>query len=421
MVDNKENKLCGYPNAITYECSKKIIEQMDRNICKINYENIQGTGFFCKIPFPNQKKYLPVLITNNHIINSDLFLKKNVKIQLDIKSEQDLKEIILKNRIKYTNEEYDTTIIELKEEDNINNYLELDDIIINDILNNINKTKEYINETIYAIQYPDNKLSVSYGVLENIYADKKYEFQHKCSTKVGSSGSPLLNINNKIIGIHKEGYSKYNIGTFISYPIKDFIECYNNKQNFNKKYKLKISDTKTNLDLEMKYIGNEGLIDLCKIKFNKLKKLIISYNDISDIKVLENAKFDKLEYLDLSINQISDINILEKVNFKGLKEIKLGLNQISDIKVLEKVKFDKLEILNLSGNQISDINILEKVNFKRLKELYLNLNNISDIQVFGKVKFDKLEILDLTGNQILKRENESIISKLKSKIKKLNI
>ena len=96
MVDNKENKLCGYPNTITYECSKKIIEQMDRNICKINYENIQGTGFFCKIPFPNQKKYLPVLITNNHIINSDLFLKKNVKIQLDIKSEQDLKEIILR-------------------------------------------------------------------------------------------------------------------------------------------------------------------------------------------------------------------------------------------------------------------------------------------------------------------------------------
>ena len=55
--------------------------------------------------------------------------------------------------MKYTNEEYDITIIEIKEEDNIKNYLELDDIIINDILNNNNKNKEYINETIYIIQY----------------------------------------------------------------------------------------------------------------------------------------------------------------------------------------------------------------------------------------------------------------------------
>ena len=39
--------------------------------------------------------------------------------------------------MKYTNEEYDITIIEIKEEDNINHYLELDDIILNDILNNI--------------------------------------------------------------------------------------------------------------------------------------------------------------------------------------------------------------------------------------------------------------------------------------------
>ena len=36
--------------------------------------------------------------------------------------------------MKYTNEEYDITIIEIKKEDNINNYLELDDILINDII-----------------------------------------------------------------------------------------------------------------------------------------------------------------------------------------------------------------------------------------------------------------------------------------------
>ena len=37
-----------------------------------------------------------------------------------------------------------------------------DDIIINDIVNNINKNKGYINETIYIIKYPENKTFI-YG------------------------------------------------------------------------------------------------------------------------------------------------------------------------------------------------------------------------------------------------------------------
>ena len=35
--------------------------------------------------------------------------------------------------MKYTNDEYNITIIEIKEEDNINSYLELDDTIMNDV------------------------------------------------------------------------------------------------------------------------------------------------------------------------------------------------------------------------------------------------------------------------------------------------
>ena len=150
MEDNKESILSNYPNVISYECSKKIITQMERNICKINIGQTQGTGFFCKIPFPNKEKMLPVLMTNNHVINNDILYNDNFKIKLDIEEEENLKEIILnKSRMKYTNEEYDITIIEIKEEDNITHYLELDDIIINDIVNNINKNKGYINETIY--------------------------------------------------------------------------------------------------------------------------------------------------------------------------------------------------------------------------------------------------------------------------------
>ena len=74
----------------------------------------------------------------------------------------------------------------MNEKDNINNYLELDDEL----------SEEYIDKTIYIIQYPEGELSVSYGILNNICIDKKYNFNHKCSTKGGSSGSPILNIKN---------------------------------------------------------------------------------------------------------------------------------------------------------------------------------------------------------------------------------
>ena len=189
MKGIKESVLTGYPKVISYECSQKIIEQMKKNICKIKVGEQQGTGFFCKIPFPDKNNLLPVLITNNHLINEPLLYKKDGNISINIKEETEIEKINLNDRMKYTNEEYDITIIEIKDQDNIKNYLELDDTIINDILFNKNSNKEYIDETIYIIQYPEGKLSVSYGVLDNIFQDKKYNFNHKCSTKGGSSGS----------------------------------------------------------------------------------------------------------------------------------------------------------------------------------------------------------------------------------------
>jgi len=78
----------------------------------------KGIGFFCIIPFINNEE-LKVLITNNHIIN--LEMEKVIIISINIDNE--IKEIELNDRIKYTNKEYDITIIEIKEKDNINNYI----------------------------------------------------------------------------------------------------------------------------------------------------------------------------------------------------------------------------------------------------------------------------------------------------------
>ncbi len=114
-------------------------------------------------------------------------------------------------------------------------------------------------------------MSVSYGILDNIYEDKKYNFNHKWSTECGASGSPILNINNKLIGIHIERLNKYNKGTFLDYAIKEFIQNELLLKEFNTKYKLSITDTNiTKLDLWGYDIGDEGLKVLCKIEFKEL-------------------------------------------------------------------------------------------------------------------------------------------------------
>ena len=306
----KEDEITGYPKVISFDCTEEIISQMKKNICKIKIDEInkQGTGFFCKIPFPDENNMLKVLITNNHIINEDILYKENQKIPIYIKEEKKERFLNLNNRIKYTNHEkqYDITIIEIKDTDEINNFLELDKNILNDILKDENENDDYKDKTFYIIQYPEGELSVSYGIISNICLDKKYKFTHLCGTKAGSSGSPILNLKNKLIGIHLETNKSKNFGTFLNYPIKDFI-----KKNFNKNdnnNKMNIIDEKIN-EIFLNHINK-------KFKLDIKNEYIINYNPIK--KYLGEDGFKKLKevyfyYKNKICSQFLDSNFHKKV------------------------------------------------------------------------------------------------------------
>ena len=254
-------------------------------------------------------------------------------------------------------------------------------------------------------------------------------FQHKCITNKGSSGSPIFNLKNKIIGIHKE-YNYFNKGIFLNSPIKEFIKQNFNfqEQNDNKNQKKLLKEFKKNYkDIENTDIASlnmtasknklkeEGFNILCQIEFKEMKKLDVHDNKINHIIALKKAKFDKLEELNLRNNNISDISSLSQVNLKYLKILNLGDNHITDISVLEKVEFKDLEQLFLDENKIlSDISILDKVNFEKLKILQLHDNEISNIDVFENSNFPALQNLNLSINQI-----SNIDSLGKSKIKEV--
>ena len=187
----KEKLLNKYPLPVTIEKTEIILKQMKENICKIKNKNGDGTGFFCKIL--NKK----LLITNNHIINEEIIKDKKI-INIKLNDNKIMKDLKIKDY--YTSIKYDTTIIEIEDNDENINYLEIDDEIFDE---NINLDNQSIYNTISKILWWTEGSSIIWYIKWN-----KKNLIYNCSTDHGSSGSPILQLSNqKIIGIHKEGVS----------------------------------------------------------------------------------------------------------------------------------------------------------------------------------------------------------------------
>ena len=225
----KENKIGDNPDSLTAEQMRHALYQMEISICKIKKENnIFGTGFFCKIPFPNKLTLLPVLITCNHVLGiNDITQGKKINFSLnDEKLEYSI--VIDKSRITYTNINYDVTIIEIRpEQDNIKieSFLDVDENIDKD-----NPNDTYKDKSIYILHYEEGKkIKYSIGNIKAI-AEDNFNIRHLCTTNVGSSGCPMINLfNYKVMGVHKGYKNKFNLGTHLKIIIEEF-----NKKNYPK-------------------------------------------------------------------------------------------------------------------------------------------------------------------------------------------
>ena len=217
--------------------NKKILTQLEKCVCKIEkLDGIKATGFLCKIPYPDQFRLLPVLITNNHILKKDdIDVNKTIKIIFE--NDRIVKYIKLGARISYTNakDHIDITIIEIKPNlDGLHYFLDIDESIFDN-----NYKQIYKNKFIYLLQYSKGKPSHSEGIIKNI--NNGY-IEHTCSNDLESSGAPILNLSNfKVIGVHKyKNQNNYNLGLFMKYILHEFnktLQIGYNPNNHNYKEK----------------------------------------------------------------------------------------------------------------------------------------------------------------------------------------
>ena len=380
------------PDPVKITGTETILNQMKNCICKIRINRTNGTGFFCTINCKNKK--INVLMTNYHIINEISYIENNV-LNLFINDDKDVKILNLGIiRKTYFNEKYDLAMIELKEEDNINHFLELDDNLFK------NEIKAFYKDiSIYVIQYPlGNNAAVSYGLSNGI---NNFEINHTCSTEYGSSGSPILNLaNNKVIGIHKKSAKNfnYNIGTCLQFPLNDFFgkdeiiiniikkeneknnETYNNLLNKYEKIKKEFKEIIRIIDNNIPTFYNQIGERLMYILFSNVKGyknvLKLNYGTTIDQMLRIYLKIIKREFLYNNNQKVCFIYNANKIKFGNKTRIecffryidfpKIIVNLIDDYFYPDKEE-EQYNIRNFYYSLISEIkgSILDDYYFNR--------------------------------------------------------
>ena len=297
----------------------------------------------------------------------------------------------------YTNKEYDITIIEIKEKDKIeiNLYLEIDDNIFKE-----NQKEIYKEKPIYLISYPHGgNVKYAYGKIKLI-EDNNYTIRHLCRSNPGSSGGPIMNLENtRVIGIHKgaaKDGNNWNLGTLIKEPIEIFkdkkiedeeiIIKYEYKENKNitneiiKKIKNKLGETVS----ENKIFGEHFVKNnknKCKMIINGKERELSSYlndNDIKDRKIelklkVINKMID-ISYMFCGCISLKEIINIENLNMKNINNISFMFLLCCNIKSLP-------DISKWNTNNVTDMGCIfyQCSSLKSLPDISKwNTNNVKD-------------------------------------------
>ena len=167
--------------------------------------------------------------------------------------------------------------------------------------------------------------------------------------------------------------------------------------------------------------GNNRKSQDIKCLLNELSKDIdISQKAIGELINMKGIYLlRKNKYIHLSENELNDqhFKYISLIRFNQLKEIDLSKNNLENIQPFKRMSLPFLEFLNLSHNNITDIEPVTKLNSKMLQYIFLQKNNINNIKSFSDSIFPKLKILRVEDNNI-NLEDENGFNKIKNKFSK---
>ena len=124
-----------------------------------------------------------------------------------------------------------------------------------------------------------------------------------------------------------------------------------------------------------------------------------------NIQLSRNEKHIHLNKRDLDDQ---DFRYISQIRFNQLKEIDISENNITSIENFKKMSLPFLEFLNLSHNKIKHIEPITKLKYKNLKYIYLQGNEIEDIESFLNTDFSSLDLLRVEDNKEVNENNEKI-------------
>ena len=222
LEDQRATENGSIPYGIIKCISKGIARGDDRSIYTVT---------LMKLSFEENKTFY-YLVTNAHCISEeDINSKSEIDIFYgELEDEKNIK-ITLDKEVRFIKcyknaEKLDITVVQIfnKEITEDKNFLIPD-------LDYKNGYEHYKDKTVFIGGYPYNQNNqkkleesdFSRGIICDL--GENYLFGHKCSTFSGSSGSPLINENKKLVGIHKAGYifQNKNCGIFIGPIIDDLL------------------------------------------------------------------------------------------------------------------------------------------------------------------------------------------------------
>ena len=186
---------------------------------------------------------------------------------------------------------------------------------------------------------------------------------------------------------------------------------------FDKITKIKIEGKEESLFFSKKKLNDKNIMTLSMIKFNQLKEIDLSENEITNIEPIYNMNLPFLEFLNLSFNKINNIKPLGELNSNKLKYLFIQNNQIEnleDIKFLCDCDFPNLKILRLENNiKEEEENSLKGIIDENLKKKRIIVTNskINEIKKKYNIEYnEKSEKLELEGVEE-KEENKEVDKK----------